>query len=289
MGTRARVTTVAGAATLLCAASVFGAGTSIAAPAPAAAPAAPASLVGSCGETVKGAPGQPVGVRMAGLSVINLGEVPNSGSTTFDATSIVQDLLGSAGPVCKLTAEAIGPLTAPVEQLVGPTVGAVQGVVGGSLPVAGQQPAQEAPATGPAPAAPGALPQTAAAPMAPLAPAPVYGPTMPRFFPFALGRYQSGLPLYNYASLLVGRPGTLGRLSAGMLSPNLFGSTAASLGTQDAAANDVAAAGRASALPASDSDRIALPVLVAVLMLAGVTAALIRSWVLVTRVDRRKA
>jgi hypothetical protein len=225
---------------------------------------------------------------MAGLSVINLGEVPQSGSTTFDATSIVQDLLGPVAPVCKLTAEALAPLTSP-SGVAAPVLGLAQGALGGSLPVAGEQPAQEAPAAGPASGGYSSMPQTAAAPAVPVVATPVYGPTMPRFFPFALGRYQSGLPLYNYASLLVGRPGTLGRLSAGMLSPNLFGSTAASLGQQDAAANDVAAAGRASALPASDSDRIALPVLVAVLMLAGVTAALIRSWVLVTRVEKGKA
>jgi hypothetical protein len=225
---------------------------------------------------------------MAGLSVINLGEVPKSGSTTFDATSIVQDLLGPLGPVCKLTAQAIGPLTAPIEQATAPVLGAVQGATGSSV---APQPGQQAPAPGSAPAAPGAAPQAGPAAPMPAFVAPMYGPTMPRFFPFALGRYQSGLPLYNYASLLVGTPGTLGRLSAGMLSPNLFGSTAASLGPQqqDAAANDVAAAGRATALPASESDQIALPVLVAVLMLAGVTAALIRSWVLVTRVEKGKA
>lgn len=234
---------------------------------------------------MQGSPGQPVGVQMAGLSVINLGTVPRSGATTFDATSIIQDVLGPLAPVCKLTAEAIAPLTAPVEQLAAPVTGVAQGALGG----AAEQPAQEAPASGPAPASPGLNSQGFAPGALPAFVAPTYGPTMPRFFPFALGSYQSGLPMYNYSSLLVGSPGTLGRLSAGMLSPNLFGSTAASLGQQDAAANDVAAAGRASALPASNSDRIALPVLVAVLMLAGVTAALIRSWVLVTRTQKSRA
>ena len=52
------------------------------------------------------------------------------------------------------------------------------------------------------------------------------------------------------------------------------------LGKQSAAANDVAAAGRASALPATGVERVALPILVAVLMLASVAAALLRSWVL---------
>ncbi|HEV3052651.1 MAG TPA: hypothetical protein VGX50_20225, partial [Longimicrobium sp.] len=78
--------------------------------------------------------------------------------------------------------------------------------------------------------------------------------------------------------------GSLGRLSAGMLTADLFGTPSVSntpaLGQQSAAANDVAAAGRASALEANGVDRIALPVLVAVLMLASVSAALLRSWVL---------
>ncbi|MGH3945100.1 MAG: hypothetical protein ACRDSI_08670, partial [Pseudonocardiaceae bacterium] len=85
MRTRARVTTVAGAATLLCAASTFGVGLSaLAAPStvsPAATQAAAPSpmLVGNCGDTVRGTPGQRVGVRTAGLPVVDVGRVPSSG------------------------------------------------------------------------------------------------------------------------------------------------------------------------------------------------------------------
>jgi hypothetical protein len=108
---------------------------------------------------------------------------------------------------------------------------------------------------------------------------------MPGDFPFALGRYNSGFPHYNYTDLLViGNPGALGRLSAGMLTADLFGTPQVSNGPgfvkRSAAANDLAAAGRASALPVSGVEQVALPVLVAVMMLAGVTAALLRSWVL---------
>ena len=103
-----------------------------------------------------------------------------------------------------------------------------------------------------------------------------------------LGTFNSGLPHFNYADLLtIGRPGAggIGKLSAGMLTADLFGSPTVSngnsgLGKQSAAANDVAAAGRASALPATGVERVALPILVAVLMLASVAAALLRSWVL---------
>ncbi|MGH4016318.1 MAG: hypothetical protein ACRDSL_20815 [Pseudonocardiaceae bacterium] len=244
--------------------------------------AAAQSLVGGCGDTVRGTPGQSVGVLVAGLSVINLGQVPQSGSTTFDATSILRDLLGPVAPLCQLTAEALPlpELLGPVEAAAAPVLGAVQGAVG-SLPVVPQQPAPGVPAApAPAPANP---PQVAAVPQAPAAP--VFGPVLPPFSPFSLGRYHSSLPLYDYAALLVGRPATIGRLQTGMLNSNLFGTTTSpgSAAAQDPAANDVAAAGRASALPASGADRVALPVLVAVLMLAIVTAALIRSWLVVTR------
>jgi hypothetical protein len=112
---------------------------------------------------------------------------------------------------------------------------------------------------------------------------------MPTDFPYALGAYNSGFAHFNYAELLaIGRPGAVGRLSTGMLTADLFGTQAVSngsdgavgLGKQSAAANDVAAAGRATALPATGVERIALPILVAVLMLSGVTAALLRGWVL---------
>jgi hypothetical protein len=214
--------------------------------------------------------------------VIDLGQVPQSGSTTFDATSIVRNLLGPLASACQLTAQAL-PLPAalaPVGDVVAPVVGTVQDTVG-SLPVAPQQPAPGAPAA--PPPAPAGQPQAAAAPQEPAAP--IFGPTLPQFSPFSLGQYHSSLPLYNYAELLVGRPGMIGRLQTGMLNSNLFGAATSpgSVQVQDPAANDVAAAGQASALPTSSTDRIALPVLVAVLMLAAVTAALIRSWLVVTR------
>jgi hypothetical protein len=111
---------------------------------------------------------------------------------------------------------------------------------------------------------------------------------MPSDFPFALGSYNSGFPHYNFADLLVvGHPGALGRLSAGMLTADLFGTPQVSNGSgfarRSAAANDVAAAGRATALPASGVERVALPVLMAVLMLAGITTVLLRSWALARR------
>ncbi|MGH3945867.1 MAG: hypothetical protein ACRDSI_12595, partial [Pseudonocardiaceae bacterium] len=242
-------------------------------------------LVGNCGDTVRGTPGQRVGVRTAGLPVVDVGRVPSSGSSTLDATPALREMLGPVAPACMINAEAITPVTAPVEALITPAVAPARDTVGGVVPALAQPSSPEAPAA-PPPAAPAGQPQPAAGPPA-LSPAgfgPYFGPTSPPF-PYALGLYSSGLPHYNYAELLaIGRPGSLGRLSAGMLTADLFGSQSVSntpaLGKQSAAANDVAAAGRASALEASGVERIALPVLVAVLMLASVSAALLRSWVL---------
>jgi hypothetical protein len=293
MGIRARVTTVAGTATLLCAASTFGGGLSalaapstgfITAPTSAAAPAP--MLVGGCGDTVRGEPGQRVGVRVAGLSVFDVGAVPTSGTSTFDATPALRDAMGPVAPVCKISAEPLSPVTGPVQAVIAPAMAPLQGTVG-PLRALGQ-PASPAPNAAP-PAAPADQPQPGAKPVPALAsPAsgPFFGPNMPSDFQFMLGTYNSGLPRFNYAELLsIGSPGALGKLSAGVLTADLFGSPSVSnggsgLGKQSAAANDVAAAGRASALPASGVERVALPILVAVLMLAGVTAAMLRSWVL---------
>ncbi|MGB8995949.1 MAG: hypothetical protein WCC65_11645 [Pseudonocardiaceae bacterium] len=250
-------------------------------------------LVGGCGDTVRGDPGQPVGVRVAGLSVINAGWVPASGSSTFDATPALRQSMGPMAPICKITAVPLAGIADPVQGLIASAVAPLGKGPGGALPLPGLTPpaAPGAPAS-PPPAAPADQPQAAPA-MAPAlaspAAGPFFGPMMPSDFPFALGRYNSGLPRYNYAELLaIGKPGAtaggLGRLSAGMLTADLFGtpqvSNGSSLGKQSAAANDVAAAGRATALPASGVERIALPILVAVLMLASVTAALLRGWVL---------
>jgi len=242
-------------------------------------------VVGGCGDTVRGAAGQRVGVRVAGLSVIDVGSVPSTGSTTYDATPALREMVGPLAPVCKITAEPL-PAVTDIQKVAESAVGPLIKPAVGTLPALGQ-PSSPAPSS-PPPAAPAAQPQPGAAPAsAPASPTfgPFFGPTMPTNFPFALGQYNSGFPRYNYAELLaIGRPGGVGRLSAGMLTADLFGtpqvSNGSGFGKQSAAANDVAAAGRASALPATGVERIALPVLMAVLMLASVTAALLRSWVL---------
>ncbi|MEO7194250.1 MAG: hypothetical protein ABIZ05_05415 [Pseudonocardiaceae bacterium] len=234
---------------------------------------------------VRGDPGQRVGVREVGLSVLDVGAVPSSGSSTFDATPALRGVMGPLAPLCKISAEPVAPAASPLAPVIAPVV-ALVGPVGQTLGLA-PAPVSRAPSVSPQ-AAPVSRPQPSVAPAPALASptfGPFAGPVMPGDFSFALGRYNSGLPHYDYADLLaIGRPGALGRLSTGMLTADLFGTSQVSngspVGKQSAAANDVAAAGRATALPASGVERIALPVLVAVLMLASVTAALLRGWVL---------
>jgi len=140
-----------------------------------------------------------------------------------------------------------------------------------ALPAPAQSP-QQAPADVPA-AAP-AAPAPAAPP-----PAPRLGPFLPADFATGTSRFAYfGSEFYDYARLFAARPGQFGQLP----SADLFGQSpdfGILRGAESAgAAQDVAAAGRARALPTQGTDRVALPVLVAVLMLAAVTAAVVRSW-----------
>ncbi len=274
MTDRGRATVVTGIAALLFGASAsFGAGTAIAAP-----------LIGTCGGEVEGEPGTPVALRLAGSELVTVGEVPASGSAKLSASKL--PVLG--GAVCSVTATAVetaAPVTAPVQETLEP-VGEAVGVAPAPAP------AQSAPAQ-PAPAQPAPVQQPDAAsdplpaasdplPAAPVPAAMPFGPVLAADFTPQLGSDFGQITFYDYSRLFTASPSAFGSVS----SPDLFGSspTFGILGAEDAAgaagaAQDVAAAGRVLALPTQGADRVALPVLVAVLMLSAVTAALVRSWV----------
>jgi pyruvate/2-oxoglutarate dehydrogenase complex dihydrolipoamide acyltransferase (E2) component len=260
---------VTGIAALLFGASAsFGAGTAIAAP-----------LIGTCGGEVEGEPGTPVAVRLAGSELVTVGEVPASGSAKLSASKL--PLLG--GKVCSVTATAVetaAPVTAPVQETLEP-VGETVGIAPAPAPAqsAPAQPAPEQPA--PEQSAPVQQPDAASDPLA-AAPAPAampFGPFLAADFTPQLGSDFGQITFYDYSRLFTAGPSAFGSVS----SPDLFGSspTFGILGAEDAAgaAQDVAAAGRALTLPTQGADRVALPVLAAVLMLSAVTAALVRSWV----------
>lgn len=279
MGRRSRATVVAGTVALL-----FGAGASFGA-------ASAAAVTGTeCGGTVRGAPGESVSVNPDGLlglgpdRLVTVGSVPSSGSSTINVTSALGGLLGPLAPQCTLVAEAIEPVreaVEPVRKAAEPVLEAAEGVTG-PLPGVSDPEPQPAPETNePAAGSNG----TANRPAAP-APAPQFGPFVPAGLdlgPVQAGVYDfSSLSLYDYSQLFSASAGGFGQLP----SSNLFGGSdlfghSPEFGMYGAGggatASDVAAAGRAQALPAEGADRVALPVLVAVLMLSGVTAALVRS------------
>ena len=270
MTDRGRATVVTGIAALLFGASAsFGAGTAIAAP-----------LIGTCGGEVEGDPGTPVAVRLGSAELITIGEVPESGSAKLSASK-----LPLGGVLCTVTAtavEPVAPVVEPVQEIAAP-VGEAVGVPVGPAPAAPAAPAQPAPVQQPELDAVSA-PETAAVavPAVPAAPAAVqpFGPFLPEGFT-AQGAYAFGpMSSYDYSQLFTASPSAFGSLSS---SPDLFGSSPSFgiLGAEEAAgaAQDVAAAGRAQVLPTQGTDRVALPVLAAVLMLSAVTAALVRTWV----------
>lgn len=281
MGRRSRATVVAGTVALLFGASAsFGAGS------------AAAATGSECGGTVRGDPGESVAVNPASLlgtgpsKLITVGQIPSSGSDTIDVTSALGGVLGPLAPQCTMVFEAIEPVVKAAE----PVVDAAEGATGAELP-GNSEPAPEQPAPGANQQAPesngaaAASNQSATAP----APAPQFGPFLPMIFdvgPVQQGVYDfSSLSLYDYGQLFAGSSGGFGQLPPSNLfgGSDLFGQSPqfGILGADGGgAAADVAAAGRAHALPAQGADRVALPVLVAVLMLSGVTAALVRSWVL---------
>ncbi len=289
MGRRSKASVVAGTAALLFGASVsFGAGS------------AAAATGTECGGTVRGAPGEAVSVNPLGLlgvgpdELVTVGEIPSSGSSTINVTSALGGVLGPLAPGCALTLEAVEPVTKvaepvleaaePVTKAAEPVTKAVEGVTG-PLPGSSEP---ERPAPEQNQAAPESNQAATASNQPTVAPAPQFGPFLPTNFdvgPAQQGVYDfSSLSLYDYGQLFAASSGGFGQLP----SSNLFGGSElfghspqfGILGAEGgAAAADVAAAGRAQALPDEGADRVALPVLVAVLMLSGVTAALVRSWV----------
>jgi hypothetical protein len=245
--------------------------------------AGPTPIKANCGDTVTAHPGDVISSPL-GLQTV-----------TDGLTSIVGGLLSG---LCHITVHVVDTVVAPVPVAGAPVTGAVDGAAAattngltktvqgatGALP--GQQqpnpqsaPSGGAPQTGPNGSTPGsqggAGPGTIPAPTSPVLGgeasfgSPAYAPM----------RDYSGIP-YAQAGLLTPSPG----LRYGGQIPGY----APQFGTLDPGSNQqqtkpVQNAGRAEALPGSDSGTRAptgLPMLIAVLALSGVSAALVRAWVL---------
>lgn len=275
---RTRKTVAAGAATLILAGSA-----ALAIPGMAAAD----TVQANCGDTVTVKPGDQV-------------ETPFGLKTVTDGlTSLTGGLLGG---LCKVTVKVVDTVVAPVPGVGAPAAGAVNGTVGkvtggvaagvndvaGTAPGRGSQPQPQRPGSGQgAPQQGPGQPSTHAAGNSIPAPnSPVLGSGSPAFGMLPTSFSTGYAPMRNYSSLPF--------VTAGLYTPSpgvRYGGQVPGyapefgiLGPQEGSSQGSGArnAGDAQALPGSGGlgDGIGLPVLVAVLALSGVSAGLVRTWVL---------
>jgi hypothetical protein len=276
-------------------------------------------VVGSCATTVQGAPGTPVSLSPAAVTqpitdlvravpllgppladpfkqafaqakpmpigAVQVGTTTISGGTIANAVMVEVNKIPLLGPIlgtldktvratltqgCQVTVVGVNQAVAPVQDGAKAVADASQQAVGaipGAPKPPGQQP-QPQPGTNPG-TQPGAQPGV-----------PGVGAGAPSnrdFSLYPIGSNFGRVPLFSYGSLPFAMPGLYSP------SPGVrYGSQVprASIGT-GVEGDSVQAAGRATALPRlSGPGGVGAPVLVAVLMLALVTGALVRTWAL---------
>ncbi|MDX8049359.1 hypothetical protein SK571_08200 [Lentzea sp. BCCO 10_0798] len=276
-------------------------------------------VVGSCATTVQGAPGTPVSLSPAAVTqpitdlvravpllgppladpfkqafaqakpmpigAVQVGTTTISGGTIANAVMVEVNKIPLLGPIlgtldktvratltqgCQVTVVGVNQAVAPVQDGAKAVADASQQAVGaipGAPKPPGQQP-QPQPGTNPG-TQPGAQPGV-----------PGVGAGAPSnrdFSLYPIGSNFGRVPLFSYGSLPFAMPGLYSP------SPGVrYGSPVprASSGT-GVEGDSVQAAGRATALPRlSGPGGVGAPVLVAVLMLALVTGALVRTWAL---------
>lgn len=278
-------TAAVGAATFLLASSA-------AIATPATASAADTKKV-PCGSSVTAKPGDTVLGTTPLLGIpLNLGIVNEA---TKVLTGVVDGLIGG---LCKVTVTVIDTVVAPVPGVGAPiadaTKGVVDGVHSGTVGVlnGGKQAPESKPGSPQTPpgSGPGGAPQTG--PGGAVAPIPqsnseVLGGSVPAFSNLPTNFSTGFAPMRDYS--------TIPMASAGIYSPSPgvryggqipgyapeFGILGAD--GQPVPPNSVQNAGGAEALPGDGggfTEGTGLPVLLAVLALSGVTAALVRTWVL---------
>lgn len=252
--------------------------------------ASAATTTAQCGQTVTAKPGDTI-------------NTPFGPQTVADGvTSLVGGLLGNA---CKITVNVVDTVVAPLPVAGQAAAGAVNNTVSGTTnSVTGTvsstgkaltgrpqtpPPAQTAPGGGTAPQPGGApisggTPTTGGNPVVPAGDSPVLtGDSAPfALLPFGSSGYSPtldyrGIP-YALAALWAPGPGIQydGDIAG-------FAPESGTLSTGQQSARSVQNAGRAEALPGTSGPAgmpLGLPTLAAVLALSGVTAALVRSWVL---------
>jgi hypothetical protein len=275
-------------------------------------------VVGSCATTVQGAPGTPVSLSPAAVTqpitdlvravpllgpplaepfkqafaqakpmpigAVQVGTTTISGATIANAVMAEVQKIPLLGPIlgtldktvratltqgCQVTVVAVNQVVAPIQDGSKAIADASQQAVG-AIPGAPKPPGQQpSPQPGTPPGQPGTQPGI-----------PGVGAGAPSnrdFSLYPIGSNFGRVPLFSYGSLPFAMPGLYSP------SPGVrYGSQVprASSGT-GIEGDSVQAAGRATALPRlSGPGGVGAPVLVAVLLLALVTGALVRTWVL---------
>ena len=259
------------------------------------------TITAKCGDTVSAKPGDTVQVKTL-LGALNLGVVTE---TTKVLTGTINAVLGT---LCQVTVKVVDTVVAPLPGVGAPAASAinqgVEGLTSGaqqglSAVSGGGKQASPQPGTGGSPQQPPAQGGTGGAPQqggTPAGTTPIpeaNSPLLPGFastpvfggFPFTLGtgyapmRDYSGIP-FATAGLFTPSPA----LRYGSQIPGYapqYGLTSPE-GTPDGNSG-IQTAGQAEALPsASDgfTNGSNLPLLIAVLALSGVSAGLVRTWVL---------
>lgn len=276
-------------------------------------------VVGSCATTVQGAPGTPVSLSPAAVAqpitdlvravpvlgpplaepfkqafsqvkpipigAVQVGTTTISGGTIANAVMVEVNKIPLLGPIlgtldktvratltggCKVTVVGVNQVAAPIQDTSKGLADASQQAVG-AVPGAPKPPAQQ-----PQPQ-PGTNPGTQPGTQPGVPGVGAGAPSNRDFSLYPIGSNFGRVPLFSYGSLPFAMPGLYSP------SPGVrYGSQVprASSGT-GVEGDSVQAAGRATALPRlSGPGGVGAPVLVAVLMLALVTGALVRTWVL---------
>lgn len=197
-------------------------------------------------------------------SLLGAGSLLETGDPLQVVGDLCSDTLGTVGAAAEPVVE---PVVAPVQRAATPVAEAVGAAAQPAAPPAA---AEQAAPTGQAPQSAAPEPAVTAA----LPPAAVNGPFLPSGTPL----FASGASYLFRSTMVSWSPGMLGTVPTGDLFGYIpdFGILGASE-TAPTAAGDVAAAGRATTLPATP-ERAPVAELLATLAVAGVLVAIVRSW-----------
>lgn len=251
----------------------------------------------NCGGSVTGQVGDTV---MANTSVLglNLGSV-NLGTISSGTTILSKTVDSVLGIVCKVTvtvttavdgaAEGVNGATPDgLKPVTDPVTGAITGGTESLRQATGATPpAEEGPAPG-TPGGPGTPPADPVAPYVPPSSSPPYGGGGQLGWGYT--PYYAGSPMSAFGSFPYGNSGALFDAAPGLKYGYGFGDYDPQFGLLgdeglDDGDNPIRNAGNAAALPPTTGSGIGLPMLLAVLALAGASAGLVRTWVLRVAAD----